>query len=72
MSTQVWLALRYAMTPEVLGVFSEESKAVAACQQSIDVIGPVVLDESLPDERVEWAGAYYPLANNDDQQAADC
>ncbi len=60
----VWVAMRVACPPEMLGIFREESNAVGACRQPIDVVGPMVLDQVLPDERVDWPGCYYPLADN--------
>lgn len=60
----VWVALRVVYPPELLGVFNKENNAVAACQQPIDVVGPIVVDQVLPDERVDWPGCYYPLAND--------
>jgi hypothetical protein len=45
---------------ELIGVFSSEEKAVAACLNEYYFIGPVELDEVLPDETVEWPGCYYP------------
>lgn len=60
----VWVAMRVLYPPEMLGVFSEESNAVAACQLPIDVVGPIVIDQVLPDERVDWPGCYYPKAND--------
>ncbi len=43
---------------ELIGVFSTE--AIAACLNEYYFIGPVVLDEELPDETVAWPGCYYP------------
>lgn len=47
---------------EFLGVFSSESKAVAACSQRLDFVAPAVLDERQPDEATGWPRAHYPLA----------
>lgn len=60
MNNTVWLALRMAQPVEVLGIFSTEDKARAVCIEWYDVIGPIAIDEELPD--VDWPGAYYPLA----------
>lgn len=49
----------------VQGVFTSEELAIAACRDEYYFIGPVVVDESLPDEPVEWPGAYYPLARDE-------
>jgi len=45
---------------ELIGVFSTEEKAVAACLNEYYFVGPVELDEVLPDETVEWPRCYYP------------
>lgn len=42
------------------GVYSTEQKAINACLTDLYFIGPAVLDSGLPDETVEWSGAYYP------------
>ena len=62
----LWLAWRW--TPagifpiEVLGIFSDESKARAVCIEREDGIGPLVLDEFIAESEASWEGAYYPLA----------
>lgn len=43
------------------GVFDDKDKAIAACQNKYYFIGPVKLNKTLPEEAVEWAGAYYPV-----------
>jgi len=45
---------------EIQGVFDNEALAVAACRDEWYFVGPVVLNEVLPHESVEWPGAYYP------------
>lgn len=60
---RVWVCCR--MTREswdLQGVFSAESLAAAACVDATFVIGPVMLDEALPYETVDWPGAYFPKA----------
>ena len=47
---------------EFCGVFGEERLAVDACTTSTHFVGPATLDERLPDIRVRWPGAYFPLA----------
>ncbi len=47
---------------ELLGVYGTEEKALARCTTPLDFLGPTDLDRDLPDERVEWPGAYYPHA----------
>jgi hypothetical protein len=44
---------------EVMGAFSNEADAVAACRPG-EWIGPLTVGERLMDEPHEWAGAYYP------------
>ena len=46
---------------QVQGVFSSKDKAIAACTKDTYFIGPVNLDEPLPDESTTWVGAYFPL-----------
>jgi hypothetical protein len=45
---------------EFQGVFDDKQKAVEACRDCTYFIGPVRLNEKLPDEMKEWPGAYYP------------
>lgn len=47
---------------ELMGVFSVEADAIHACKDSAYFVGPVPLDVALPDQTVEWVGAYYPHA----------
>ena len=46
---------------EFCGVFSTKQKALDACATREHFIGPATLDERLPDMRITWPGAYYPL-----------
>ena len=47
----------------VMGVFTEERLAVAACVDGRCFVGPVQLNVELGDvERVDWPGVYYPKA----------
>ncbi len=45
---------------ELMGVMAMEAEAIAACRTTKYYIGPAVLGELLPDQRVPWPGAYYP------------
>lgn len=46
---------------EIQGIFSTEELAVSVCVGHINRwVGPLLLDEVLPDEAVEWTGAYFP------------
>jgi len=61
----VWLAMRHPepdseRAAEVVGVFSTEEKAAAACTEWNRFIGPLEMDTAAPD--TEWPGAYYPMA----------
>lgn len=44
---------------EVMGAFASESEAREACRAG-EWIGPLALGARLPDEPIEWPGAYYP------------
>ena len=45
---------------QILGVFDDEQLAVAACTTGEHFVGPMTLNECLPDEPKPWAGGYYP------------
>ncbi len=49
---------------EFQGVFSSEQRAIDACITDRYFVGPAVLDEALPDKRIEWPNAYYPFAKD--------
>jgi len=46
---------------ELQGVFDTEDRAVAICEDAHYFVGPVTLNEELPDDRIVWPGAYYPI-----------
>jgi hypothetical protein len=46
---------------EFMGVFSEESKALACVRRWEDFIGTAEMDEDRGDETVPWPGAKYPM-----------
>jgi hypothetical protein len=50
---------------EMVGVFDDESKAVAACKDWRYGIGPLTLNEITPEEPTEWPGFYYPIKSGD-------
>lgn len=50
---------------DIMGVFSSEAMAVAACRSPDDFIGPLLLNEQLPEALAEWPGTRYPLADGD-------
>jgi hypothetical protein len=45
---------------ELVGVFDDDKKAIKACKGPNFFIGPVTLNEEVPDETIEWPGCYYP------------
>lgn len=45
----------------IQGIFSDETKAVAACRDETYLVGPLPLNLSLPHDPVIWFGAYFPL-----------
>jgi len=47
---------------EFVGVFDTAKKAEAACKDENYFIGPIELNDMLPDETVPWIDGYYPLA----------
>ena len=49
---------------EFFGVFSTREKALLACRDKDYFIGSAILDESLPEEPVEWPDFCYPLLEN--------
>jgi hypothetical protein len=46
---------------EIQGIFDSEENAVAACHTSSHWVGPMTLNEELPDELMLWPGCYYPI-----------
>lgn len=57
-----WLAIRLTTPFEILGLYSSKTKAAEKCSELYDVVGPLTLDEDLPEEITEWPGAFYPRA----------
>ena len=47
---------------DLQGVFDTEDAAVSACESLRDFIGPVTLNQGLPQEGVEWPNCRYPLS----------
>ena len=66
--TLVWIVGRVNEKPEehnghtwdLIGVCSSEDLAVQACGDDNYFIGPIELNELLPEESVPWPGLYYP------------
>ena len=50
---------------DILGVFTSNEKAVAACHDENCFVGPLNLDEPLPPEIGEWPGCYYPYEDEE-------
>lgn len=46
---------------ELLGIFSSEERAVAACTDTACFVGEIPVDKPKADTSTEWPGAYYPL-----------
>ena len=46
---------------ELIGVFTTEEKAVAACKEPTDCVAPIHLDAVAARETTVMQGAYYPL-----------
>jgi hypothetical protein len=45
----------------IIGVFNTKRAAVDACTTDNHFVGPMMLNERLPDEPEPWQGAFYPL-----------
>lgn len=62
-----WLVLRVSkrnngtVSIDIVGLFSTEEKAIAACKDVNYLIGPLVQDVEIVDEVDNWLGSYYPL-----------
>jgi len=65
MSDEVWVVTRpKSASWDLMGVFSTEQKAVAACTSEIDFIWPMKIDEKAPEETVVHERGYRPLGVN--------
>lgn len=70
--TQLWLVGKLIPnedytkwnTWEVQGIFDTEEAAKAVCSTPCHFVGPLFLNEVLPDESTEWPGAYSPKQND--------
>jgi len=67
MTEQFWLAgITTGNNPYtwlLIGIYDSEERAVKACTTGNHFVGPMNLNETLPDEEEDWNGAYYPLDN---------
>lgn len=61
-------SVRRVVEWELIGVFSTEAKAVAACKELLDCVAPVELDAVAPRGQTVFPGAYYPLAKGIEQK----
>jgi hypothetical protein len=65
--TEVWVCgcfiqeCEHGNVWEVHGVYSTEELAVKACNDEYYFIGPLNIDEALPDSAKEWPRCYYPI-----------
>jgi hypothetical protein len=49
----------------IQGIASDELTAIKMCVDENYMIGPLPVDNALPENRLDWAGAYFPLAKDD-------
>lgn len=51
----------YPLAPhELVGIFTDEQRAIEACRTDWHGYGPLVLDKDLGDDNKEWPGFKYP------------
>lgn len=71
----VWVVLRRDPTVSTMtgtkdwhiqGVAADEELAVNMCQDETYLIGPLPLNSSLPHDKIEWIGSYFPLLRGND------
>ena len=59
----VWIVFRLSTDGtgvHLQGVFEDEEKAVACCNDETYLIGPVPLNTGFSENRMDWVGAYFP------------
>lgn len=64
---EVWLVLRREVEGNerlyhIQGIGTDEEIAKAMCLNESYMIGPIPLNLALPEEIIEWKGAYFPHA----------
>ena len=65
---ELWVVGKYvAETPdgsvwEFQGIFDDKDMAISRCKNRNWFIGPCILNECFPDEKIAWPGCEYPLA----------
>lgn len=58
---KLWIAGNLANEPwDVLGVFDTETAAIAACHSKTCFVGPIRLNEKLPDRVSTWPDIFFP------------
>lgn len=61
---KVWVVGRsHRDSWELRGIYTSEYSAEDRCALDTDFVGPVNVDEDLPEEIVDWPGLRYPLAS---------
>ena len=70
MNETVWCVGRVHLKEEkwswaLMGIFQTEEMAVAMCSTVNDFVGSLQRDVLLPDNTVDWPGAYYPLTRKE-------
>lgn len=72
MGKQIWILLYIKETPatepngvDTGGAFSTEKKAIEACHGVNCFIGPLNIDEILPESTMDWPGGYYPFVDEE-------
>jgi hypothetical protein len=58
-----WLVLKMGDhgAEEILGLYDTEKEAVKRCKTWQDIVGPLELNDKLPDKAKTWPNAYYPI-----------
>lgn len=49
---------------EVIGVFSDEAKALAACRTPQHFLAPIKVDQDIGDQTLDWPIFRYPNVQN--------
>ncbi len=70
---EVWLVGFYrkptsAEPWEVVGIFTDKTRALSACKDWRYFVGPATLDVLNPEEATEWPGMYFPIEPSEDEQ----
>ncbi len=74
---ELWVVMQFmsGKNPDAVydfaGVFSSEEKAIAACRNWRYSYAPAILDEALPDERVDWLGQVYPIVRTGEWEESE-